>query len=63
MDTPAVRVPLVEILSFPKDMFSVPDAMIPSVKVKLPIVEPDPNVAIPVLIVPVVERSSLPKSI
>ena len=52
-----------ERFSYPNDILSEPDAMVPSVNVKIPMVDPDPKVAVPVLSVPVVARSSSPKSI
>ena len=54
---------MVLILSLPKETASEPDAIAPSLIVILPIEEPEPIVATPVLSVPVVDKFSLPKDI
>ena len=56
-------VPVVARLSLPKETASDPDAMVPSLKVRLPIEDPGASVATPELNVPVVDRFSFPNEI
>ena len=56
-------VPVVVRLSLPKETASDPDAMVPSLKVRLPIEDPDASVATPELNVPLVDRFSFPNEI
>ena len=59
----AVMVPVVIRLSLPNEISSDPDLMVPSLKVRLPIEDPDASVATPELNVPLVDRFSFPNAI
>ena len=63
VDTPALKVPVVDKFSFPKDIFPLSSVIDPSDKVRSPTVVADEKLEMPAESVPVVDKFSSPNDI